>query len=170
MMSTPFDSLETFAASVQQLPPGDADDVRSRFVAERVDTETAEAKQHLRLEPRPDGLVYRGYLWDFLASSEVASEDEIWRRVESVPHLLAMWDLHSKDRVWTPDYFKFPKGTVLRADPATLRRGLKYLPEDLYLFDDSCSWAGVLTHEWIDDKRFCLWAGELTMTGDNAPT
>jgi hypothetical protein len=160
MMSTPFDSLDAFAAAVEALPPDDADVVRHRFVAERVDMGKAKAKEHLRLEARPDGPAYRGYLWDFLAGSEVITEDQIWRRVEAVPHLLAMWDLHSKDRVWTPNHFKFPKGTVLRAGPATLRRGLEYLPEDLYLFDDSCSWAGALTHEWIDDVRFCLWAGE----------
>ena len=70
-----------------------------------------------------------------------------------------MWDVHSTERVRVPDYFKFPKGTVLRGDPRALQRGLKYLPEDLYLFEDACDWAGALTHERVARGRYCVWSG-----------
>jgi hypothetical protein len=70
-----------------------------------------------------------------------------------------MWDLHASNRVRLPEYFRFPRGTVLEADPGTLRAGLQHLPEDLYLFDASSAWTAALTREDVDGTRVCLWSG-----------
>jgi hypothetical protein len=160
-VSKPFESLAAFEAVVGVAPPEDAEHLRATFVSRRLDPRHAEqAAEALRLRQFPDGLAYTGYLWDFLADKHVVSEEEVWRDLEPVSELYAMWDLHSSERIRTPDYFKFPKATVLRTDSATLRRGLEYLPEDLYIFDATCAWAAALTHEWVDDRRFCLWSGD----------
>ena len=106
-----------------------------------------------------DGLAYEGYLWDFLAEKRVVGEAELWRLVSGIPDVYAMWDLHSAERVRIPNYFQLPRGTVIRSDPATLCRGLEYLPEDLYIFDESLTWGYALTHEYLDDRRLCVWSG-----------
>jgi hypothetical protein len=108
-------------------------------------------------------LTYTGYLWDLLVDKHSVTEAKLWRSVETTASIIyVMWDLHSADRVRVPGYFKFPLGTVARATPEQVRGGLKYLPEDLYVFDQTMAWAGALTHECIgDEQRYCVWSGDL---------
>lgn len=159
-MSAPFDTLDAFRAAVVVVPAQEAEQLRADFVASRLDPQyKAQASEALALRQFRDGLAYTGYLWDFLADKEVVQETTIWHRVSARDAVFAMWDIHSTERIRIPDYFKFPKDAVLRADPESLGRGLPFLPEDLYLFDDTFEWAGALTHEWVDDERFCVWSG-----------
>lgn len=169
-MIIPFPSLDAFEAAITFVAPDDAERLRATFTHKRLDPQHAErAKEALRPQQFSDGLAYTGYLWDFLVDKHVVSEDEVWNGLEPLPEVYAMWDLHSSERFRMPDYFRFPRGTVVHAGPATLRRGVAYLPEDLYIFDATCDWAAALTHEWVDDRRFCLWSGALTaMTADTA--
>jgi hypothetical protein len=140
------------------LPAPDADAVRRRFVAARVDPALVrQMPQALEVKDFDDGPAYEGYLWDFLEGKRVVTEPEIWGAVAGAERLYAMSDLHSAERVRLPE--GFPRGTVLRASAEVLRAGLAYLPEDLYLFDDSFTWAAALTHEDVDGTRFCLWSG-----------
>lgn len=100
---------------------------------------------------------YEGYLWDYFVSPVVVSERAAPAEIERAPSdVYVMWDLHAGDRVASPDYFRFPLGTVLRVRPSRLLAGQRWLPEDLYVFDDSMAWSVALTHEWIDDARYCL--------------
>jgi hypothetical protein len=158
-MTTTFESFDAFRAAVVILTPSEAHAVRARLVEARLDPEwKGEGPDQLELRPFDDGLSYTGYLWDYLADKEVVEEEEVWRRVDRMPTVLAMWDIHSTERVRIPNYFRFPKGTVLRSQPKIIKEGLGYLPEDLYLFDESCGWVGALTHEWVDGKRYCVWS------------
>jgi hypothetical protein len=161
--------MAAFEAAIAVVPREDAERIRATFVEKRLDQQYAEqAAEALRLHQFSDGLAYTGYLWDFLVDKHVVTEEEVWDGVGPAPEIYAMWDLHSAERIRTPDYFRFPKGTVLRTDPATLRGGIDYLPEDLYIFDATCSWAAALTHECVDERRFCIWSGErvgATMAG-----
>jgi hypothetical protein len=103
-------------------------------------------------------MAYTGYLWDFLRNRDPISEEEVWKRVEPVEQVYIMWDINSSDRIQIPNYWRFPKDAVIQSSPSILRMGAAFLPEDFYMFDDSCDWAGVLTHEWIDSSRYCLWS------------
>lgn len=42
-----------------------------------------------------------------------------------------------------------------------LLNNLDYLPEDIYIFDHSFEWTIVLTHEEIENKRWCLKSGNI---------
>jgi len=159
-VSTSFESIEAFEAAIRVVPSAEAEGLRARFIERRLDSQDAEQASHaLRLRRFSDGLAYTGYLWDFLMDKHVVSEETLWQNLQCASDVYAMWDLHSTERIRIPDYFKFPRATVIQTTPATLRRGLAYLPEDLYIFDESCSWSAALTHEWPDDRRFCLWSG-----------
>lgn len=160
-VSRPFQSVAEFEAAVGVLPTDAAEHLGATFLNRRLDGQyTEQAAEELRLRHFSDGLAYTGYLWDFLAEKRVVSEEEVWRDLELMSEVYAMWDIHSEERVRTPVYLSLPKAAVLRTDPATLRRGIEYLPEDLYIFDATCAWAAALTHEWVDDRRFCLWSGD----------
>jgi hypothetical protein len=161
-VTAPFESLAAFQAMIEVAPREDAERLRAVFVETRLDPErVSQGAEALQLRRFSDGLAYTGYLWDYLDDPHVVREGQIWnQRLDAVAEVYAMWDIHSAERIFIPDYWKFPRETVLRADPATLRRGLQYLPEDLYLFDESFAWAGALTHEWLSERRrYCLWCG-----------
>jgi len=160
MTPPPFASFPAFSSAIEILPSGQAARIRTSFSAARLDPQhELEAADALRLREFSDGLAYTGYLWDFLADKRVVREHELWEIIDSLDYVQVMWDLHSVDRVRIPNYFRFPRGTVISAPPHVIRRGLEYLPEDLYLFDSTYNWAAALTHEYLDDTRFCLWSG-----------
>jgi hypothetical protein len=161
MTSRPSYPFRAFSSAIEILPTSMAEEVRRSFNAARLDPRYArEAADALRLHEFSDGPAYTGYLWDFLADKRVVRDDELWDLVRPLASVYVMWDLHSVERVLIPDDFRFPRGTVMNASPGVIQRGLEYLPEDLYLFDSSYSWAGALTHEYVEDARFCLWSGD----------
>ena len=96
--------------------------------------------------------VYLGYLWDLLIGATLTPEGEIGTLVPSNASVFAMWDLHGPDKIFIPDYWKFPVDAVLRLQYGTLMQGLHHLPEDLYIFDDGLRWTVVPTHEHLDGE------------------
>jgi hypothetical protein len=66
------------------------------------------------------------------------------------------WDLHSGDLIRIEEYWKFPRNAVLRMDSGTFRAGYNWLPEDVYVCDDSMEWAIALTHELHGNTRECI--------------
>lgn len=152
-------SIADFSRSVTFLPEKEAALIRRRFVERRIDLELL--KQHpgaLELRPFPDGPSYEGYLWDYLIQRSQIDERELWKRLTLRSPVYAMWDLHSVDRVLIPDYFRFPRGTVIYGGVEEIRVGINLLPEDIYFFDADCEWAGARTHENDGGTRYCIWS------------
>jgi hypothetical protein len=159
MTAPEFRSLEEFASATRLLPPSEASEWRERLIEARLDPALAEdAASALELRDFSDGQAYSGYLWDFLRDKEIISEATLWRRVAQVSKIIVLWDLHSIERVLSPRNHQFPRGTVIKTDAPTLYRGLPYLPEDIYIFDESLQWVGALTHEGLEERR-CIWSG-----------
>jgi hypothetical protein len=71
----------------------------------------------------------------------------------------AMWDIHSRERILIPNYWKYPKAAILRGMGSDLLPAAPELPEDLYLFDDSLEWTLITTHENDGRRRLCFAAG-----------
>lgn len=70
--------------------------------------------------------------------------------------VLVLWDIHSCDRIFIENYWKFPKDKVIMVDAKWLIDGLEYLPEDIYIFDYNFSWTYIITHEYDDERRICM--------------
>ncbi len=67
-----------------------------------------------------------------------------------------LWDLHSNERIYVADYWKFPKEAVLLLSATDLAAGLDFLPDDIYVFDRTFDWSIVFTHEYTaDQRRYC---------------
>lgn len=160
-MATRSAGFEKFLASIECLDAAQSTRIRDRFVSEFVDQSDRQFDESIRHRREfPDGEAYTGYLWDFIRARAIISEAELWERVTRREWVYAMWDIHSSDRILIKDYWRFPKESVLIGrPPALIRSGQAYLPEDLYLFDDSYAWVAATTHDEMDGKRFCLWAG-----------
>lgn len=107
-----------------------------------------------------DGDYYTGYLWDYMYSRTFVDVDTARRRLAGTDPVIAFWDLHSSERIRTPNYWRFERNAVLRLRAAHLVEGLAFLPEDLYVFDSTLAWAIAFTHEYSDDEvRQCVTQG-----------
>ena len=114
-----------------------------------------------RLVSYSDGCFYTGYLWDYLKEKSVVSETVCnhWLQALNSHEFYLFWDNHSKDIIQIQDYWKFPKDSVLKLSRQEYCEHRDYLPEDIYLFDETFAWTICLTHEWLDKgKRYCLFA------------
>ena len=108
-----------------------------------------------------DGYCYLGYLWDYIINPIVIREEDITQKAADLSKIYVFWDIHSCERILIKDYWKFDRDAVLKMNIATLLQGESYLPEDIYIFDESFTWTFIKTHEYIQGKRFCLKAGEI---------
>lgn len=107
-------------------------------------------------------LCYTGYLWDCLIEHRTIKVEDIYKYREILDKVLVFWDIHSKDKIWIEDYWKFSKDCMLKLNYEALMDNLNHLPEDIYVFDESLEWTVILTHE--DDfngERLCEQLGKL---------
>lgn len=135
-----------------------ADDYRNKFVQSFVNCESAYFKDHIQiLQEFADGDCYVGYLCDCLKNPIVDSEENVLKRIENTKEpLLVIWDIHSCDQIFIPNYWKYPKHAVLEMNYEEYFRVQPSLPEDHYVFTAEYKWAVALTHEEVDFKRWCL--------------
>jgi hypothetical protein len=152
--------LAAFRAQVTELNDAESTQIRHSFVESFINQDHPRFAEGIKSMRRfRDGLAYTHYLWDFLKSPTIIDEDDLWQRILGFDQLLVMWDIHSAELIRIPDYWKFPNATVLSCSSDVAFQGRRFLPEDLYLFDDSYRWVGVSTHEIVEDRRYCLWQG-----------
>ena len=129
-----------------------SDKLRSRYIQNFVDTTK---KYYIELIENKtefsDGLCYIGYLWDCLKDPRVISEAEASRILQGKQDLYIMWDIHSCQRIHSPNYWKYPKTSVLTTNMWS-DAFKSNLPKDIYLFDDTFRWSVIFTHE-TDEKE-----------------
>lgn len=153
-----FDTLDAFVAEAELLPARDADLVRATFVERFV---PVDRRAHFSSSN------YTTYLWDHINREGLRTirEGAVWNEVQRDQPVFVMWDLHEPSRVAVPGYFQLPIGTVIRAPIGILKRGASFLPEDLYVFDDSYTWCTIRTHEGHGDRVSCGRAEPLMGSG-----
>ena len=149
------DEKEAFAAAVQVLPPAEARTIRARFHETFLDTSS-----DFYRERNVGALIYhpsgkgnqRNHMWDCLRAYRRATWDEIKAAMANSREVLVMWDIMDPNPYATSEEaHPFEPDTVIACRPAVLEVGLHLLPEDLYIFDRTIRWAGILTHEpWVD--------------------
>jgi len=152
-------NLELFKNQLVILPTMNANILRNQYINRFIDTsKDYYIKKITHLKRFSDGFCYTGYLWDCLKESTLVS----YEYITSISHLddvYVFWDIHSQDLIFIDDYWKFGKETILNVNYSVLIKNLEYLPEDLYIFDNTLSWTLVVTHEYVNFSRFCLKSG-----------
>lgn len=104
-----------------------------------------------------DGICYLSYLWDAIENPALVSEEEIIKKLYALNKFYVMWDIHSKDYIFIPNYWKYPKESILLLTAEEFERIKNTLPEDIYIFDDSFNWVYAYTHEELNGERYCLY-------------
>ncbi len=153
--------LQEFKSAVAILPRGEAREVRGRYIGTFVLAGCEECRRIIELSAAYPATTYWGYLWDCLRDPVAVDCQFADSLVGTLGEVLVLWDLHPDGRVLVEDYWKFGRDDVLRLDYGLLLGNLRHLPEDIYIFDRSFSWTLVLTHEYVDDKRWCVASGRV---------
>jgi hypothetical protein len=151
--------LEELRASVDVLEGHQADALRERYVATFVDTSSGGYRRIVQsTREYEDGFGYKGYLWEALGRWEHAAEEEIVAEMEEAAGTwFALWDLNTSTTIFVPDYWKFPKPSVLRGKAGVLVEGREFLPEDVYYVPEAFDRSLILTHEHdpTGTRRLC---------------
>ena len=149
------DEKEAFAAAVRILSPAEARAIRARFHETFLDTASDFYRDRkigtFVYHPSGKGNQH-GCMWDCLRAYRRATWDEIRAAIADSREVLVMWDIMNLNP-YTPPEVAHPFGpdAVIACRPAILEIGLGLLPDDLYIFDRTFEWAGVLTHEpWAE--------------------
>ena len=87
--------------------------------------------------------------------------EDVMAYKERLNKVLVFWDIHSSDKIWIKDYWKFGKDSMIKLKYSNFLDNLEYFPEDVYIYDESLKWTIVLTHEDNDGVRICAKAGDL---------
>lgn len=137
-----------------------AEQLREKYISHFIDTNL---EYYLsRIQKRimcSDGMCYTGYLWDCLKNKFVMSENECFHYIENTESIYVFWDIHSKDRIFIPNYWKYPKEAILKMQYKEFVKNIDNFPEDIYIVDDMFEWSIVFTHETdMQQKRYCLFA------------
>ena len=104
-----------------------ADEIRKRYIETFVNTEKVPIMIRLKATKFTDGYCYVGYLWDFLREPEMVEESLIYSYRDKMKSIYVFWDIHSSEKIWIKDYWKFDKDAVLRMSMDTLLAGCEFL-------------------------------------------
>lgn len=150
------------------VPSPEKEVLREYFINAFVDTNNEYYKKYIAtLKQYPDGLCYDGYLWDVLnepyENCKVLQEEAI-SFLKNKTQVFVMWDIYSNSRVVMNDKIRLnnPKDCIISVDANELCDLIlsewsndlsindRYLPTDIYVFDDVMNWCVVFTHEGDD--------------------
>ena len=136
-----------------------SDILRSEYISAFVNCDSPHYRKYIEQKRMfTDGMCYVGYLWDCLLNMDVISEYRAKMMLTEKRDVFIMWDIHSCERILIPDYWKYPKTSVLYTEEWSDSL-MSDLPEDLYLFDETFRWSVIFTHETNDKgRRYCLYA------------
>ncbi len=155
-------SLDAFRQKADRLPADAAECLRKQFICTFIDTESDYYRKYIEtVKDCSDGWCYSGYLWDCFIAPIVIRPDDVINHRDRLRKVFAFWDIHSRDKIWVDDFWKFGKDTILRLDFDDLLDNPDYLPEDIYIFDESMQWTLALTHEYTNGTRYCVKTGNL---------
>jgi hypothetical protein len=160
--------VEDFIENVKAVDKDYAVLLRQIYIESFVDT----AKDHykdfiLKKTTYIDGDFYQGYLWEYFFKAKQISRFFLTNTLIEKEKVYVMWDVHSCERINVAAYNKsgnkrywlFDRDDVLQTVPSNLLEGLNFLPEDIYIFDDTFEWSLCLTHETdLKNRDFLLCA------------
>ncbi|MBS6396319.1 MAG: hypothetical protein KH452_04085 [Clostridiales bacterium] len=155
-------NFEDFCAKLEILDEEEGNRVRDKYIEKFVDAKHPLYESQIKHRHKfSDGYCYEGYLWDYLKSKYFIEKEKIGEKAKTLGTIYVFWDIHSCERIFVKNYWKFGKNTVLKLPFSILMEGQQYLPEDIYIFDEKMTWTFVITHEDIDGTCYCLKSGNI---------
>jgi hypothetical protein len=143
--------------------------LRDQFIKNFINTEHEHYKKYIAtLKEYSDGMCYDGYLWDALNEPydiTVRTQEKAIEYLMEKDTVFVMWDIYSNKKVRLNDKIRLnnPKDTIISVKAQKLCETIeyewnigwnlenRYLPEDIYIFDDTMKWCVIFTHEGDDN-------------------
>ena len=155
-------SMNLLTENIYVLDDKTKESIREKFCISFIDTKKDGYREAIEeKEEYSDGYCYNGYLWDYIANVTVVEENYMKTKITKMNEVYALWDIHSSEKILIENYWKFKKDDIVKLKGDTLIEKLHLFPEDLYVFDNTYGWVMVFTHEYFDNKRYCLEAGNI---------
>lgn len=134
--------------------------LRKKYITSFIDTNSTYYNQKIKKQVMfSDGICYEGYLWDCLRNKFMMSEKACVQYIQNIEKLYVFWDIHSKDRIFIQNYWKYPKNAVLEIGSKEFSQKIHTFPEDIYIVDETFEWSVIFTHETnLNEERYCLFA------------
>lgn len=149
--------LKTFKENLEILNEKEGNQLREKYIETFIDINSESYKKQIKIKHEfNDGYCYLGYLWDYLKNPIIIDKSYIAAVAKGLDDIYVFGDIHTCERIFTKNYWKFGKTVVLKLKFETLLKGEEYLPEDIYIFDHSFTWTVIKTHEDINGKCYCL--------------
>lgn len=150
--------LEDFKRHIEVLPEEVSNALRALYIEHFIDANKEGYNKCIaQRELFSDGYCYTGYLWDYLLEYNKITFRTLIEELLNKKMLLVLWDIHSCEKIFIENYWKFQKDRILKVDARWIKEGIEHLPEDIYIFDYNFSWTYILTHEDDGKRRICLY-------------
>ena len=155
-------TIGEFKKNVTVLDKDSANILRCSYINTFIDINKPYYKETIQvLRKYSDGYCYTGYLWDCLISPVIITFDYL-KKLTISADVYVFWDIHTKDRIFVDNYWKFKKNDVIKLNYNVLLDNLKYLPEDIYIFNNTLKWTLILTHETdLNNIDICIKSGNI---------
>jgi hypothetical protein len=142
-------TFSQFSKDVTILQTDDGQRIRQKYINTFVNIDCSYYESRISTTRHfSDGDFYTGYLWDCIKHWEAIPKEQLIPLMKTInKSVFVFWDLHSSDLILITDYWKFPRNSVLLLNSEKLLEGIQYLPEDIYIFDESFSWSYINIHE-----------------------
>jgi hypothetical protein len=98
---------------------------------------------------------YKGYYWDCLKKPDLITQYDILEEMTEDEYFL-FTDIQSYEMIQEEAYKKIDKISFYKITKDNLINQLNDLPSDIYLCNRDLSILYCLTHEYIDNNRYCL--------------
>ena len=121
-------TFEEFAEAATLRTPDEAADIRRRF-------------DEAFVQSGPT----TGLRWERLRRRQRVSLARLWATVAGVEVVDLMWDPPTEGRHPHSCVGPFGADAVVRCRVEDLERGVEWLPEDLYVFDETFTWSAIFT-------------------------
>ena len=136
-------TLEEFKSNITVLDEDTASEFRDIYINTFIDINSPHYIEYIiKLRNFPNGDFYMGFLWDCLKSPKIIKFNYI-KNMFFTNDVYVFWDIH----FYIEDNWKFKKNDMLKLSYELLLDNLQYLPEDIYIFDETLDWTLILTHE-----------------------
>lgn len=154
--------FERFKNKVIFLGETEEREIRKKYIEKFIDVRSDTYQKYIKkLHKFKDGYCYLGYLWDCIISATVVDEEYINQSIKKDEQVYVFWDIHSCERIFIQNYWRFEKDAVLQMSLKLLLENEDFLPDDIYIVDKDFMWTLIKTHEDIDGKRYCLKCGNI---------
>lgn len=148
--------LDDLKKNIDVLPVDEATILRDLYIEHFVDTNNEGFINKINKRILfSDGYCYTGYLWDYIMKRQRITLQTLINVLINKETVLVLWDIHSCERIFIEDYWKFGKDSIIRIETKYLIEGLNYFPEDIYIFDSDFLWTYIITHEDDGKRKIC---------------